>query len=245
MRKNVLITGASRGIGAAIARTFYDDGYRLALHYHQSEQAMRALLQDMNQTDLRAIGYAADIADRQQVQTFVQQALGFFGGFDTVICNAGIAQSALLTDMSPEDVQRLIQVNLCGVIYTVQAVLPSMLAQGSGNIIILSSMWGTVGACMESVYAATKAGVEGLMKSLAKEAAPFVRVNAIAPGFIDTDMTSQYTEAERAEIVAQIPLQRSGKPEEVAQVARFLASDAAAYITGQVIHINGGMVIGR
>lgn len=234
--KTALITGGSRGIGAATVRAFTRGGWRIAFTYNNSAEAAQALAKETG-----AIALRADAGDREAAFTAYEAAKRELGHIDAVICCAGVALSALAQDVTKEQWEKLLAVNLSGAFYAAQAALPDMISRGSGRIIFISSMWGQLGAAMEVAYSATKAGVIGLGKALSREVAPSgITVNVVSPGAIDTDMLSCYTEDEKRAIAQDTPMCRLGTPDEVASVIYFLASDEAGYVTGQVIGVNGG-----
>ena len=241
MNKTAVITGASGGIGTAAAIRLCRDGFSLALIYNKSEEKAKELLSKLN-TDARI--YKCDIGDSSAVNGTVSRILGDFGRIDVLVNNAGIAQQKLFCDISDEDWGRMISVNLSGAFYFSRAVLPDMIHRKSGRIINIASMWGETGGSCEVHYSAAKAGIIGMTKALAKEVAPSgITVNAVSPGVIMTDMLSPFSEADLNELSDEIPLCRLGKPEEVADAVAFLAGDGADYITGQVLSVNGGIVI--
>lgn len=232
MLRQALITGSSRGIGAATARRLAADGWNVIVHYHESLCAARALSQELHCPALQA-----DMADPGQVSALFKKV----GPVGLLVCNAGIAQYGLLTDTGEEAWHRLLEVNLSGVYRCCRAAIPAMVHEKAGNIVLVSSVWGICGASCEAAYSATKAAVIGLTKSLAKELGPSgIRVNCVAPGVIDTDMLSQFDRADRAALAAQTPLGRLGRPEDVAEVVAFLSSDRSGFLTGQVIGVDGG-----
>lgn len=235
-----LITGASSGIGRAAAQAFSQAGYDVVIGYCQSEQEAQALAASLP----RAIVVRADVANRAEVDAMIQAAINHFGGIDVVICSAGVAHWGLFQDMTPSQWERLLAVNLSGTFHTTQSALPHLLSRRAGRIITVSSIWGLVGASCEVAYSATKAGIIGLTKALAKELAPSgITVNCVAPGVIDTQMNARLTAEEASELRNEIPMERFGTPEEIAQTMLWLASEHAGYLTGQVISPNGGMVV--
>ena len=237
--KSAFITGGSRGIGAAAVRLFCQNGYRVAFTYHNASGAAMALADETG-----AIPIQMDAADPERVKTAVCRALNELSHIDALINNAGTAGFGPIDTISDDEWQRVINVNLSGVFYVIKAVLPGMISRKSGTIINVSSIWGMAGASCESHYSAAKAGVIGLTKALAKELAPSgITVNCVAPGAIDTEMNASLSAADLTALKEQIPLGRLGSAAEVAQTMLFLASNAAAYITGQVISPNGGMII--
>lgn len=240
MARTALISGGSRGIGAAAVRAFSSAGYRVCFLYLHSEDQALALARE---TGAQAI--ACDVADRNRVFEACAQALRQLSHLDVLINNAGIAQSKLFTDITQKDWERMIAVNLSGPFYLTQAALPGMISRKSGCILNVSSMWGQVGASMETHYSAAKAGLIGLTRALAKEVGPSgVRVNCVAPGVIGTDMLRDYDPAEKQALADEAPLGRLGTPEDVSNCLLFLASEKADFLTGQVIAPNGGYVIG-
>ncbi|MBQ6058532.1 MAG: 3-oxoacyl-ACP reductase FabG [Clostridia bacterium] len=239
--KTALITGASRGIGAAMARAFAEAGYAVALNYRQSEEKARRLAEELTRQGCVAACYRADVADPRQAEELVRRCEEELGQIAVLINNAGISADGLFTDLTDEVWRRLWEVNVSGTLYCSRAVLPAMIRRGSGVILTLSSMWGQVGGSCEVAYSATKAAVIGFTRALAQEVGPAgVRVNCLAPGVIDTDMNQVYGKEALDALAQETPLQRIGRPEEVAQLALWLASEKAGFITGQVIGVNGG-----
>ena len=241
----VLITGASGGIGAAIAEEFARAGYGLVLHYNKGADRANALAARLADAySIPALPLQADLSDTAAVQAMFARAAAEFGFIDTLVNNAGVAEQKLFTDLTDEDWDRMIDVNLSGTFRTCRAALPEMIRQKRGTIINISSMWGQVGASCEVAYSAAKAGVIGLTKALAKEVAPSgITVNCIAPGAIRTPMLDCFTEEDLAALAEDTPVGRIGTPEDVAASCVFLASDGARFITGQVLGVNGGFVI--
>ncbi len=240
----VLITGAATGIGRATALSFAADGYNVAVHYNKSEQAALNLCADIAQQGGRAMAVHADVSDAAQVRTMVQRVNEVFGHIDILVNNAGIAQSKLFTELAADDWDAMFDVNVKGVFHCCQSVLPGMISRKKGCIINVSSIWGLVGASCEVHYSAAKAAVIGLTKALAKELGPSgIRVNAVAPGVIETDMIADLDNETREALKEETPLCRIGTAEDVAQTIRFLASEGAGFVTGQVISPNGGFVI--
>jgi 3-oxoacyl-[acyl-carrier protein] reductase len=239
MMKNVLIIGGSRGIGAETVRQFAGAGDRVVFTFLRSELAADALRQETGAAPLRC-----DVSHSDSVKIAVDKAISILGHIDVLVCNAAIADYGLITDISESRWEEVIDTDLNGVFYCVKNVLPSMISRKSGCIITIGSMWGQTGASCEAAYSAAKAGVIGLTKALAKEVGPSgIRVNCVSPGMIDTDMNSAVSEEAKATIADDTPLCRAGRPEEVASVIRYLASDDACFVTGQVIGVNGGLVI--
>lgn len=239
-----MITGAATGIGKATALSFAADGYNVAVHYNKSEQAALDLCADIAERGGRALAVRADITDAAQVKSMVQRVNEVFGHIDILVNNAGIAQSKLFTEMTADDWDAMFDVNVKGVFHCCQSVLPGMISRKKGCIVNVSSIWGLVGASCETHYSAAKAAVIGLTKALAKELGPSgIRVNAVAPGVIDTEMIAGLDGQTREALKEDTPLCRLGTAEDVAQTIRFLASQNAGFITGQVISPNGGFVI--
>ena len=240
MKQTVLITGASRGIGAAAAKLFAAEGYRVAVCCHtQMERAeeLAASLPD-------AAACAADIACEEEVSRMIDAVHRRFGEIHVLINNAGIAMQKLFTDTTAEDWSRIFDVNVTGTFYTCRAVLPEMIRRKSGRIVNVSSMWGVTGASCEVAYSASKAAVIGLTKALAKEVGlSGITVNCVAPGVIDTEMNANLSSADRAALCEETPLARIGTADEAAQAILFLASGRASFVTGQVLGVNGGIVI--
>jgi 3-oxoacyl-[acyl-carrier protein] reductase len=241
----VFITGGSRGIGAAVARTFAYKGWDVAFSYLQAEDSAHALLDELITRGVGAAAYQVDVSDPAQVQGFVDAAVRDLGEPDALVCNAGIAlPQDVLTHVSDEDWRRLFAVNVDGTFYTVRAVLPYFLHRHQGSIVTVSSMWGQVGGSCEVAYSATKGAIIAFTKALAKEVGPSgIRVNCVAPGVIDTDMNAHLSQEDMQALAEEIPLGRIGVPYEVARCVRYLCTDGAEYITGQVIAPNGGIVI--
>ena len=244
MAKTVLITGASRGIGRAAAIAFAHAGWRVGIGYHKSEREAHTLEAELTAAGADAMAFLADVSDRTQVLRMVKQVEERFGRIDVLICNAGIARQQLFTDVTEAQWREMLGVTLDGAFHCVQAVLPDMIRRKDGCILLVSSIWGMVGASCEVAYSTAKAGLIGMTKALAKELGPsHIRVNCVAPGVIDTDMNIQLTEDARQALTEETPLGRIGTPEDVAQALLFLAGENAAFITGQVLSPNGGIVI--
>lgn len=238
--KTVLVTGGSRGIGKAIVQKFANEGYNVILDYSKSDDAAFAVAKEFS----NVVPYKADVSVKREVNELVAFAEERFKKIDILINNAGISSTGLIQDLSEAELNRIFSVNVNGTIFCTQAVLPQMIARHEGKIINISSVWGMVGAANEVAYSASKAAIIGFTKALAKEVGPSnIRVNCIAPGIILTDMVSDYTVEEFDAIRANIPLEKIGSTEDIANLAYFLASDESNYITGQVISPNGGWVI--
>lgn len=246
MPQKILITGGSRGIGAAAVQAFAKNGDDVAFVWHSSSEAAEKVLRSAAACAPhgRFLALRADVSDSAQITEAVREAEETLGGIDVLVCNAGIAQQKLFTDLTDEDWRRVMGVDLDGAFYTCRAVLPGMIHRKYGRILLVSSMWGQTGASCEVHYSAAKAGVIGLCKGLAKEEAPSgITVNCIAPGVIDTDMMSSFSKEDRDALAEETPVGRLGSAEEIARTLVFLASPDAGYITGQVIGQNGGLVI--
>ena len=244
MKKTVIVTGSSKGIGAAAAILFAQKGWNVVINYNESYESASLLCRSLVSNGYSVITQKANVANKMEVDLMVKETLYKFGSIDVLINNAGIAYQGLITDTDEIDFNRIIDVDLKGVFNCCKAVTPTMVNKKSGKIINISSMWGQVGASCEVAYSAAKAGVIGLTKALAKELAPSgITVNCIAPGLIETCMNSNLTVEELNDFVNEIPLGRIGSADEIAAAAYFLASPAAEYITGQVLGINGGYII--
>ncbi|MCC0707526.1 elongation factor P 5-aminopentanone reductase [Clostridioides sp. ES-S-0190-01] len=242
--KTVLVTGGSRGIGRAISKIFAKDGYNVLINFNKSENEAKELYTVLNEKGFSVKLFKANISNREEVENMIDYCIKEFGGLDVLINNAGISQDKLFTDITDEDWDNMMNINLKGSFYCSQIALKYMISEKKGNIINISSIWGISGASCEVHYSVSKAGIIGMTKALAKEVAPSnIRVNSIAPGVINTDMLSEYNEDEIDILVEETPLMRLGTPEDIANCAIFLASDKSSFITGQVISPNGGFVI--
>lgn len=244
--RNVFLTGGSRGIGAAAVLAFARAGYNVAFTWHSNGDAAQRVLEAARVIAPQGqfLALCSDAADSAAVQQAVAQAEAAFGSLQVLVCNAGVAQQKLFTDLTDEDWRRVMGVDLDGAFYACRAVLPGMIRQKYGRILLVSSMWGQTGGSCEVHYSAAKAGVIGLCKALAKEEGPSgITVNCVAPGVIDTDMMASFTPEDRAALAEETPVGRLGTAEEIARTLVFLADEAAGYITGQVIGQNGGLVI--
>jgi len=240
--KTVLITGGSRGIGAETARVFARAGYNTLITYYKSEAAAQKLVEEINASGGRAVCVYCDVRSQADTDNAVRAAEKFFGGVDVSIVSAGAAHFGLVTDITPQEIDDIININLKGAIYAARSVIPRMVSQKSGSIIFISSIWGMVGASCEAVYSAAKAGVIGLTKALAKELGPSnIRVNCVAPGVITTDMTASLSAETLAALKAETSLGKLGSPSDIAACALYLAQ--AEFMTGQIISPNGGLVI--
>ncbi len=240
MNPTVLITGGSRGIGAQTVKTFYRNGYDVAFCYHNAEHAARQLVSSLP----GVMTLKANLADAHQTEAMARQVLSAFGHVDVLVLNAGIALQKLLPDTTCQEWDHLFAINLRAMFLCCRTLLPTMIAKRSGSIVTVSSMWGQSGASCEVAYSASKAGVIGFTKALAKEVGPSnIRVNCVAPGVIDTDMNAALSKEDIACLCEETPLGCIGTAEQVAQVIYNLASPASAFITGQVLGVNGGLVV--
>ncbi len=244
MGQTVLVTGASRGIGRDIARLFAERGFSVAINYNENQEAAESLLKELINADCKAMIVQADVSQKDQVDNMLHIISKSFGDIDILINNAGVAKQQLFTDISPEEWDRMFEVNVKGMYLCTKAVLPSMIRKQCGKIINISSIWGLTGASCEVLYSATKAAVIGMTKALAKELGPSnIQVNCVAPGVIATDMNSQLDEADLQELKDQTPLGVIGKGTDIAETVFFLSAGKADFITGQVISPNGGFLI--
>lgn len=239
--KIALVSGGSRGIGAAIARALWVKGYRVAILYQKNQAAAEAVLATLGED---CLALQCDVADFTQCETAFAQIVRQMGEVDVLVCNAGIAQQKMFGDISLFDWSRMMAVHLDGAFYLSKLALPAMIREKQGRIINISSMWGQVGASCEVHYSAAKAGLIGFTKALAKEEGPSgITVNCVCPGVIDTDMMAGFSQEDKAALAEETPISRLGTPQEVANLVCFLASEEASYITGQVLGINGGLVV--
>ncbi|ASK63521.1 beta-ketoacyl-ACP reductase [Virgibacillus phasianinus] len=242
--KSALVTGASRGIGKAIALELAKQGANVAVNYAGSEAKAQAVVEEIEQLGGKAFKIQANVASESDVKDMIKQVISKFGTLDILVNNAGITKDNLLMRMKEEEFDQVINTNLKGVFLCTKAVTRQMMKQKSGKIINVSSIVGVSGNPGQANYVAAKAGVIGLTKSTAKElASRNIFVNAVAPGFIATEMTDVLTDEQRADMLAMIPLGKLGQAEDVAKVVRFLASEDSNYMTGQTLHIDGGMVM--
>lgn len=244
MKKTAIITGASKGIGAATAILFAQKGYNVVINYNESFESANLLARSLNSNGYSVTALKANVVNKLEVDLLIKETVYKYGGVDVMVNNAGVAFQGLITDTDEYDAAKIFDVNLKGVFNCCRAVTPTMVEQKSGKIINISSMWGQVGASCEVAYSAAKAGVIGLTKALAKELAPSgITVNAVAPGLIETSMNANYSVEDLNAFVEDIPLGRMGNANEIAEAILFLASEKADYITGQVLGVNGGYVV--
>ena len=243
MKKTALITGASRGIGKAIATALAKDGYHLELFCHNNFDLLEDLAKQLNsEYKIEVYTYCGDISDYEFTMTSCEDALKKLGHIDVLVNNAGKASIGLLTDMTAMDWNSMIGTNLSSLFYTSKVIIPDMVARKSGNIVNISSMWGNVGASCEVCYSATKGGVNAFTKALAKELAPNnISVNAIACGVVDTDMNGMLSDEEKQELSDEIPVGRFCAPEEIAEIVLGIIK-APSYMTGQIIGVDGGYI---
>ncbi len=244
MKPVVLITGGSRGIGRAAARLFAERGWNVAIGYavHRSEAA--ALAEELRSLGAEAGIYRADVRSGEEVDRMAADVIRRFGRIDAGVACAGTADSRLLQDVDEETYENIMETNLGGAFRLCRALLPGMIARKAGSLVLVSSMWGQTGGACEAVYSAAKAGVIGLCRALAKEEGPSgIRVNCVAPGVILTDMTKPLGEETLASLAEDTPLGRNGTAAEVAEAIWYLATEASSFVTGQVLGVNGGLVI--
>ena len=244
MKKTVLITGASRGIGRAAAEAFAKAGYDVAVNYNKSAEAAETLCRELEKYSVKALPFQADVADKKTVEKMSAEIEIAMGAVSVLVNNAGIAEQALFTDITEEMWDRMFAVNVKGAYNCTQAVLPKMIHEKYGRIINISSMWGISGASCEVHYSAAKASLIGFTKALAKEVGlSGITVNCVAPGVIDTDMNGHLSPEIISELKEETPLNRIGAPRDVAETVLFLASEKASFITGQTISVDGGFIL--
>ncbi|ART76315.1 3-oxoacyl-[acyl-carrier-protein] reductase [Sutcliffiella horikoshii] len=242
--KTAVVTGASRGIGRAVALELAEQGANVVVNYSGSEAKAYEVVEAIKEMGSEAIAVRCNVGNMEDVQAMMKEALTQFGTIDILVNNAGITRDNLLMRMKEDEWDDVININLKGVFNATKAVTRQMMKQRSGRIINIASIVGVMGNAGQANYVAAKAGVIGLTKSTARElASRHITVNAIAPGFITTDMTDKLTEEVKAEMLKQIPLARFGEAKDIASVVSFLASEKSAYITGQTLHVDGGMVM--
>lgn len=240
--KTIIVTGGSQGIGKCMVENFAKEGYNVILNYNKSEKSAKQIKKSLEDEGFIIDIFKADVSKREEVKNLIDFVLKKYENIDVLINNAGIARINMFSDVTEEEWDEIMNVNLKSAFFTIQEVLPNMVHQKNGCIINISSIWGLVGASCEAVYSASKAGLDGLTKSLAKELGlSNIRVNGIAPGIIDTNMNSNIDEKIKKEIEKEIPLGRIGTPEDIYKCAKWLVEDN--YVTGQIISPNGGWVI--
>ncbi len=245
MSGSVLITGSSRGIGAATALAFGKAGWQVAVNYRHSEAQALEVCRQIEAFGGTALPIQADISGSGEAKTLIETAVSSFGRLDALVCNAGIAlPQMLLTDVTDDQWHNLFAADVDGVFFPVRAALPYFVRQKSGSIVTISSMWGQVGGSCEVAYSAAKGAVISFTKALAKEVGPSgIRVNCVCPGVIQTEMNAHLSPADLEALRQETPLETLGRPEDVAETVRFLCSEEARFITGQMIGVNGGMVV--
>ena len=242
-RKTVLVTGSSRGIGRAIALAFGRAGYNIVLNASKSAKQLAEVHTLLEREGVPVLAVLADVSDYDACRDLFAQIEQRFGAVDVLVNNAGISHIGLFTDMSPDEWRHVLSVNLESVLHCTHLAVPAMVRKKSGVILNISSMWGEVGASCEAVYSASKGGVNAFTKAMAKELGPSqIRVNAISCGVIDTEMNACFSAEEKQALIEEIPLMRLGKAEEVGELAVFLASEKAAFLTGKILTIDGGML---
>ena len=242
MERVAIVTGASRGIGREIAKSLAKQDIKVIANYNNSAEKAIELKKELEAEGILIDIVKADVSKRKEIKNLVKYAIENYGKIDILINNAGISEYKLFTDETDEDWNRVINTNLYSAFVTSQEVIPNMIKNKNGCIINISSVWGMVGASMEVLYSVSKAGIDGLTKALAKELGPSnIRVNAIAPGIVDTDMCKNFTKEELEDIKEEIPLERIGKVEDISKCINWLIDDN--YTTGQIISINGGWII--
>ena len=241
--KVALVTGGAKGIGAAVCRALAKDGYALAINYNSSKKEAESLKRELSAvTDVEI--FKADVSDSKEVDAMFSRIENRLGNVSVLVNNAGISEQALFTDITDDMWSKMINTNLSGAFYCSRRALKNMINEKSGVIINIASMWGEVGGSLEVHYSASKAGLIGLTKALAKEVGlSGIRVNAVSPGVIETDMMAHFTETDKNTLKDETPLNKLGTPKDVANAVSFLASERAEFITGQIISVNGGIVI--
>lgn len=243
-RKVALITGASRGIGKEIAKKFAENNYNIVINYTSDKTDLEKLKEEFDKYNIEILFEKADVSKYEECEKMVKNTIDKLGRIDCLVNNAGITKDNLIMRMKEEEFEKVININLKGTFNMTKNVVPYMMKKRSGKIVSISSVVGIAGNAGQSNYAASKAGIIGFTKSIAKElASRNIYANAVAPGFINTDMTEVLPDNVKENINNQIPLKRMGSPEEVANVVYFLGSEQSSYITGQVINVDGGMVM--
>ena len=243
-KKVALITGGTRGIGKAIAIKFAKNGYNLVLNYVSDRTNLEELENEFKEYNIEVLFIKTDVSNFEDCENMAKQAIAKFGKIDVLVNNAGITKDSLLLRMTPEDFEKVININLKGTINVTKSIVPYMMKKRTGKIVNISSVVGVSGNAGQCNYAASKAGIIGFTKSIAKElASRNILANCVAPGFIDTDMTSVLSDSVKENINAQIPLKRMGSSEEIANSVYFLAGEENTYITGQVLNVDGGMLM--
>ncbi|WP_411107405.1 3-oxoacyl-[acyl-carrier-protein] reductase [Streptomyces sp. cmx-4-9] len=242
--RTALISGGSRGIGRATALRLAQDGFHVGFCYRSDEQAAKELAQEISELGVKALAVRADVSDGDSVRRFVAETEDGLGPIDVAVTSAGITKDNALLMMPDADWQEVVDVNLTGVFHVCRSVIFEMMKRKSGSLVNISSVAGVYGNATQTNYAASKAGIIGFSRSLAKEVGRYgIRANAVAPGFIETDMTADLSDKVKKQALQSIPLRRLGRAEEVADLVSFLASDRASYITGAVLQIDGGIIL--
>lgn len=242
--KNIIVTGATRGIGKEIAITLAQNGANIAINYRNYNDEIEQLINSIKEFGVEVIAVKCDVSKAEEVDNFISEVKNHFSSIDVLVNNAGITKDGLLLRMKEEDFNSVLDVNLKGTFNTTKSISPIMIKQRHGKIINISSVVGIVGNAGQCNYAASKAGVIGFSKSVARElASRNINVNVVAPGYIDTDMTKGLSDKVKDEILKSIPMKKMGDPKEVANLVLFLSSNLSDYITGQVINVDGGMVM--
>ena len=242
MEKIAIVTGASRGIGREIAKSLARKGIKVIANYNNSQEKAEELKKELKEEGYEIEIFKADVSKEEECQKLVEYSIKKYNKIDILVNNAGIDKYQLITEVTKKDWEEIINTNLYSAFCMCQKVLPNMIHNKNGCIINISSIWGIVGASTEVVYSISKAGIDGLTKALAKEVGPSnIRVNSIAPGYIETDINKDVTKEEKEEIIKEIPLEKTGEPKEIAKCVNWLVEDN--YTTGQIISINGGWVI--
>lgn len=242
--KNIIVTGATRGIGKEIALTLAQNGANIAINYRNYNEEVEELINSIKEFGVDAIAVKCDVSKSDEVDNFISEVKNHFSSIDVLVNNAGITKDGLLLRMKDEDFNSVLDVNLKGTFNTTKSISPIMIKQKHGKIINISSVVGIVGNAGQCNYAASKAGVIGFSKSVARElASRNININVVAPGYIDTDMTKSLPDKVKDEILKSIPMKKMGNPKEVANLVLFLSSSLSDYITGQVINVDGGMVM--
>ena len=242
--KNIIVTGATRGIGKEIALTLAQNGANIAINYRNYNEEVEALINSIKECGVDAIAVKCDVSKSDEVDNFISEVKNHFSSIDVLVNNAGITKHAIISRIKDEDINSVLDVNLKGTFNTTKSISPIMIKQKHGKIINISSVVGIVGNAGQCNYAASKAGVIGFSKSVARElASRNINVNVVAPGYIDTDMTKSLPDKVKDEILKSIPMKKMGNPKEVANLVLFLSSSLSDYITGQVINVDGGMVM--
>ena len=242
--KTVLITGASRGIGKEIAIKFAENGYNVVINYNKSEAKAQDLAKKLENMNVRYLLCKADVSNDEEVKNMFIEIQKVFGGVDVLVNNAGVGLSKILQETSSEEIQKVFGINAFGTINCSKAVVPYMISKKAGKIINISSIWGKVGASMETIYSASKGAVISFTLALAKELAPSnISVNCVCPGVIETEMLDCYSNEDKTELKINTPMQRLGSTKDIADAVYFLASDNASFITGQVLTVDGGFIL--